>query len=186
MRTIVTNVYSYSELSEEAKKNAIESLRNRVANDPYQLQFTSDEMLESLKKVTDACNLVLCDWSFGSYCRDWKAKVYGESDDLKGNRALAWFLRVLLKHGYSRPKKFNEMKFEGVCGFTGVCFDEDVCETVWKELLDGSSVKKAFNAVSYEFCKTLEREYEYLTSDDGIKELLDENEEQFSIDGKLI
>lgn len=185
MTTITTQLYSYRELSPEAQAKVIQNKIKDAENDEFLLQFTSDDMMESLKEVCKACGLRLVDWSFGTYCRNWKVRVSNyDLEDLSGPRALAWFLRILIDHGYSRPKHFKDMEFPGVCGFTGVCYDDDVVETVWKELLDGETVAKAFDQVAYKFCKSLEDEYAYLTSEECIMDYLDENEEIYTEDGE--
>lgn len=184
MQTITTQLYSYKELSPEAQAKVIANKIKDQENDECLLRFTSEEMLDSLKAVCVTCNLRLIDYSFGSYDRNWKCVVRNYNvDDLSGPRALAWFLRVLIDNGYSRPKRFVDMTFPGVCGFTGVCFDDDVVETVWKGLLDGETVAKAFDGVAHRFCKILEDEYSYLTSEECVKEYLDENEEIYEADG---
>lgn len=184
MKTITTQLYSYKELSPEAQAKVIQKKIKDAQNDECLLQFDSDDMLASLKAVCEACNLRLSDWSFGSYCRNWKVKVSNyDVEYLSGPRALAWFLRILIDNGYPRPKRFVDMEFTGVCGFTGVCYDEDVVETVWKELLDGETVSRAFDQVAYTFCKGLEAEYEYRTSEEAIMEYLDEDEEIYTKDG---
>lgn len=185
MQTIETNLYSFEELSDDAKATVIANRIKAARNDEWLLQFTSDDLLESLEAVTDACNLRLVDYSFGSYCQGWKVKVRNyDLEDLEGPRALAWFLRILMDHGYARPKHFNDMEFPGICGFTGVCFDDDVVETVWKSLLDGNTVAKAFDQVAYRFCQILEAEYEYLTSEEAVMEYLDETVEIYTEDGE--
>ena len=185
MKTITTQLYSFKELSPEAQATVIANKIKQAENDSYLLEFTSQEMLVSLKAVCEACNLRLVNWSFGTYCRDYDIKVSNyDVEDLEGNRALAWFLRVLIDNGYARPKHFKDMQFPGVCGFAGVCFDDDIVECVWKELLDGEPVYKAFDQVAKMFCDTLENEYAYLTSEEAIMDYLDENEEIYTEDGE--
>jgi len=185
MTTIETKLYSYKELSTEAQATVIANKIKDAQNDECLLEFTSQEMLDSLKAVCEACNLRLVDYSFGSYCQNWKVKVSNyDVEDLWGNRALAWFLRVLIDNGYTRPKHFKDMEFNFVCGFTGVCFDDDIVECVWKELLDGEPVRKAFDRVAKMFCDTLENELTYLTSEECIKDYLDEDADIYTEEGE--
>lgn len=185
MKTITTQLYSYKELSPEAQATVIANKIKDAENDDCLLEYTSQEMLDSLKAVCEACNLRLVNWSFGTYCRNWDVKVANyDVEDLQGNRALAWFLRILIDNGYARPKHFKDMQFPGVCGFTGVCFDDDIVECVWKELLDGESVRKAFDRVAKMFCDTLENEYAYLTSEEAILDYLNESEEIYTEEGE--
>lgn len=183
MKTIETHIHSYNELSEQAQAKALDSLRERVETD-----YLGKEMLASLKAVCEACNLRLLDWSFGAYCQNWRVKLdsYNQAVLLSGPRALAWFLRVLIKHGYKRPKHFREMEFPGICGFTGVCYDEDVIETIWRELLDGETVARAFDQVAKTLCELWESEDDYARSNECILDYLDKDEEQFTESGELI
>ena len=182
MKTISTHIYSFNELSEQAQAKALDSLRANVGTD-----YLGEEMLSSLKAVCEACNLRLVDWRFGIYCQNWKVKLdsYNPAVLLSGPRALAWFLRVLINHGYARSKHFKDMQFPGVCGFTGVCYDDNVVETVWKELLDGETVARAFDQVAKTFCDLWESEDDYAHSDECILDYLDKDEEQFTESGEL-
>ena len=179
MKTALTQLYSYSELSEQAQVRALAKKAEQVDTD-----HLGDEMRASLKAVCEACSLRLTDWNFGAYCQDWKAKVTGSADDYQGNKALAWFLRVLMRHGYSRPSKFEELTFPGICGFTGVCYDEDVVETVWKSLLEGETVAEAFDQVAHTFSENWEREDDYQRTPEAILEYLDTSEEVYTEEGE--
>jgi hypothetical protein len=179
MKTIETKLYSFAELSEEAKQTVLRREAERV-----QLDYVGDEMLDSLRAVAEACGFLLHDYSFGPYCQNWKAKISGDNQHMEGNRALAYFLRVLVNHGYARPKTFREMTFPGVCGFTGVCYDDEVCETIWRSLLDGKDMSQAFNSVAGKFCRLWEDEEDYRQSDAAILEYLDQNAEIYTKDGE--
>ena len=178
MKIIATKLFSFTELSDDAKKRVLKDKADDIHNDPY--SFTLDECMESLKAIVKACDLRLRDWNVGPYNRNNFAKV--ECDD-EGNRALARFLRVLLSHGYARPKKFTEMEFPGHCGFTGVCFDDDIAEAVWKSLLGGETLGKAFDCAADKIQSICEEDLDYRTSEDGILECLDEEEEIYEEDG---
>lgn len=178
MKTIATQLYSYNELSDSAKARVIRDKAENVETD-----YLGEEMLASLKAVCEACNLRPYDYSFGPYCQSWGIKVSGYNADLEGNKALAWFLRILINHGHARPAKFADMTFPGVCGFTGVCYDEDVVETVWQCLLRGETVATAFDQVAHTFCELWESEDEYNRSEECILQYLDADEEIYTEDG---
>jgi hypothetical protein len=179
MKKIELKLYSFSELSPEAQERVIENEAERV-----DIGDSLYQMLDSAKAVTKACNLTIGRYSWRTNEQNYCLKVSGNSCSLEGHKALAWFLRILIGHGYARPKKFADMQFPGVCGFTGVCYDETVAETVWKELLDGESVSAAFNTVAYKFCKLAESELEYLQSGQGILGHLDQSAEIYTEDGE--
>lgn len=185
MKTITTRIYSYQELTPEARERAIQSLMERNGEDPDAVQFTLSEMVDSLKAVAEACSLRLADWSLGTYCRDPRAEVRGNIADLEGNKARAAFLRVLIGAGYARPKRFADMAFPGVCGFTGVCYDDTVAEAVWDALGWGETIAGGFRHAASALCDSAEKEYEWLCGREHALEYLDETEEQFLENGDL-
>ena len=179
MKTIETKLFSFKELPQDAKDRIIEREANRIAQSPD--DFTLSECCDSLKKIVAACGLRLRDWNIGPYNRNNFAQV--DCDDV-GNRALARFLRVLLAHGYTRPATFKAMKFEGTCGFTGVCFDDDVCEAVWAALLDGNTLGKAFDRAADRIQTICEQDLEYRQTPAAIIEYLDQDAEIYTEEGE--
>lgn len=179
MKTIETTLYSFAELSEDAQKAVIRREADRANAD-----YVGEEMRASLKAVAAACSVRLTDWSFGPYDRNWKCRISGFNADLEGNKALAYFLRVLISHGYARPKRFRDMTFSGVCGFTGVCYDEHACETIWRNLLRGETFSKAFDAVAEKFCQLWEVEEEYAASRECILDHLAQSAEIYTEEGE--
>lgn len=181
MKTIETKLYSFKELSSDAQNRVIERIAENISNDPY--DFTLNECMDSLNAVVSACGLRLQNWSIGPYNRNNFARV--DCDD-EGNRAKARFLRVLIEHRYPRPARFTDMKFEGVCGFTGVCFDDDVCEAIWEALMDGETLGKAFDRAADRIMRLCEDDLEYRTSKEGILENLDNSEEIYTEEGDTL
>lgn len=180
MKKKTIELYSFEELSGEAKERAIESAREAVWNDPD--NFTLDECMVSLKAVADALDVRLTDWSIGPYNRGNRCSC---SSDEEGNKAIARFLRVLMAHGYERPRRFADMKFPGICGFTGVCFDDDIVEAMWEALLEGNTLSKAFDSAADCIMRICEDDLEYCTTDEYLSERLsEEGEEIFMENGE--
>ncbi len=178
MKTIETKLFSYKELSSEAQKQVIEKERKRIQQDPE--DFTLSECVESLKAIAESLNVKLTDWNIGPYNRNNHASV---NSDEQGNKALARFARVLQHKGYTIPSRFKDMKFPGICAFTGVCFDEDVCETIWKALLDGETLSKAFDRAADKIMHICESDLEYRQTDAAILEYLDQSVEIYTEEG---
>lgn len=178
MKTIETQLFAFSELSEAAKTRALDNLRNQETE-----LFCLEEMADSLEAICSACCVKLVDWSFGPCDRNHRVEIRHSMEDESGPRALAWFLKVLIEHGYTRPKRFAEMEFPGVCGFTGVCYDDDAVETIWENLMDGATVKSAFDQVAYKFCQNAEAEEAHMQSDEYLLESMDQDEEIYTEDG---
>ena len=156
MKTLEINLYSFSELSDEAKQYAL---------DHATPEMDCTDIRESLEAICEACDLRLVNYSYGASDRNHNVIVSGMTDDLQGPRALLWFRRILVDHGYPKP-----ISFPGICGFTGVCHDDDIAETIWDALKQGEDVASAFDRVSYKLCKICEDEEEYLRSEESLSQ----------------
>lgn len=181
MKNLTIQLYSYRELPDDARQRVVRDKQNEVHNDPNYEHHTLDECIDSLKAIARAMHIRLTDWCIGPYNRNNYARTDSE---LTGDKALATFVRCLVDKGYSRPKKFTEMEFPGICGFTGICFDDDLAEEMMAALLDGSSMDGAFDRAADQIMTICERDLEYLTSEEGILEYLDEEETIYSANGK--
>lgn len=184
MKTLTVKLYSYSELSPEARSRVIRDRIKDAENDEMLLTYQMEEMADSLKAIAEAGDLTLTNWCFGPYERNYCADVRGHAADLEGGRALAWFARVLIAAGHPRPKTMAGMTFPGVCGFTGVCYDDDIAESVWRGLIDGMTVKDAFTRAAQKLCHYCEKELDYLMSEDAVMETLDETAEEYTEAGE--
>ena len=98
MRTITNtfNVYSFEELSEEAKEKAIESFR-LTTDFPYR-----EEAINSIEEISKAMN---CDAEYYSYdgiCYsvEFTSKEYEDIETLQGRRAYAYIV-----NNYLMPNK---------------------------------------------------------------------------------
>ena len=145
--------------------------------------------MESLHKIAEALGTKLADWSVGPYNRGNFVKLdvpywTGELWD-GGHKTQAVFLRLLIDHGYPRPKRFADLKFEGVCGFTGVCFDDDLAEEIWDALIDGETLNKAFDRAGDRLATISENDLDWRASKEGILESLDRGEEIYTKEGDL-
>lgn len=183
MTTIEVKLFSYDELNEDAKQRVISDIRKSLENDSSVGEYTLREAMDSLHAITKAWGYPLVDWSVGAYSRCY-ARVRREARDEAGHRAIASFLRLLIKHGYDRPKRFKDMEFPGICGFTGMCFDDDLCETIWSTLIGGSSIATAIDACSDRIGKLVEDDIEHQCSDEGILYMLDKSEEKYLESGE--
>ena len=180
-------IYSFKELSDSSKARVIAQKADQVSDD-----WTSQEIMASIKAICGALNLKMLDWSIGTYNQNWKLKISNyHVEDLSGGRALAWFYHKIKEHGYEMRPLFTDDKrwhidFPGVCGFTGACWDDNVLESIWNSLRAGNIVKEAFNGVAYDAGKWLEAEEDYQKSEECILQYLDQNEEIYDEDGNEI
>jgi hypothetical protein len=186
MKTLTVRLYSFSELSENAQERVLRDHSKSVYSEEY--SFTLDECMDSLRSICKAMGTPLLNWSIGPFSTGNFAKVYNPSwgyDEIESSqKALALFLKVLIAHGYSRPKTFKEMQFPCVCGFTGVCFDDDISEFIWKELLDGSEWMSAVDNCAEFIARIEEKDLEWRSSKEAFLEIL-EGEEIYSESGEI-
>ena len=172
MKEITIKLYTFDELSDEAKKRAHETF---LSTGDY--WGASDDATATIKKVEELFGIKLSDWEIGSYNPRYptvtfeNSRWYNDALDLKGNRARAYlwnnFGKVLLtgryyskwrgtKHAHSRL--FFNRVYDGTCPLTGVCFDCDALDpmayfcfgVVWngeKRVPSGRSLR-ADNAVT--------------------------------------
>jgi hypothetical protein len=173
MKTLEIKLFSFDELSPNAQERVIERESQRVYNDPD--DYTLSECIDSLKAIVSAMGCRLSNWSIGAYNRGNFARISGDDSDRfdGGNKTLALFLRALMRHGYPRPRHFSEMEFTGLCGFTGVCFDDDISEFIWKSLFAGDSFADAIDQAADEIRRIAERDLEYRASRECILDYLD-------------
>ena len=174
MRTIETTVYTFSELSDEAKEKALEN------NACTAELFWSNEYLDSIKKACEYFDIELkyysIDWSNSNLC-SFKISEH-ENSELSGVR--------LFKYLINRYKA-NEILDN--CEFTGFCADCDFMDEIKKflkkpckhtnlqELLE-SCVESVISAG----CK----DYEYQLSEEGFAGHCEANGYEFTEEGKLV
>jgi hypothetical protein len=174
MKTIETKLYSYSELSDEAKQQVIDNTREAILNDCE--DFTLGECVDSLKAITSLFNVKIINYSLGAYNRSSHIRIADDGQTLED------FTTMLLKYGYKKNES-GRIEFPGVCGFTGVCYDDDIAQTIYESLIGGESLATAFNAVAERIMNICESELEYRTSKKGILETLDTKNEIYTEDG---
>ena len=143
----------------------------------------SDELLESLKAVVDACGGTLKNWSIGAYSPssiDVRVNDEDEDDDAKDAR---WFrLNVLKPHGYTKAN--GHAQFPGLCAFTGYCADDDLLEAVYKNLQAGDTLTEALEGLADVCRQHMEDDLEQHQQEDPM--LANWGDRLFTIDGKPV
>lgn len=180
MKTV--KIYTPSELKKkypEGFETALEHFRNDNNNIPW-----TDEIMDSLKALFKATN--------GVYLRDWSIDAYGysyvrvefnqdEAGDLTGNRALAWLENNLLgdlRIPFQGKKRWNLSQYgqyyrAGMiepCPLTGICFDEDYIESLFKSIKAGDTIKEAFENLANVASNLFQAEIEYQNSEENFLE----------------
>jgi len=198
MRTQTINIYSFDELSEEAKEKALNDYREGITE-----IFWADEILESLKGLFKKCSGVsLKDYSLNEY-NSWICVEFAhdETENLSGKRAIAWLENNLLvnirisdnsfaMNGTRRKlAKYGQYYRAGMitsCPFTGYCADDDFLQDLISEVKQGTDLKTAFEGLAVTYQKLIQNEQEYQQSEEYIKEHFEMNNYEFDKDGNLI
>jgi hypothetical protein len=198
VKTKTINIYSFNELSQEAKEKAIEHYREGNTE-----IFWAEEILSSLKGLFDKCNGVsLKNYSLGE-CNLWIYVSFSqeEAGELSGKRALAWVENNLLSNiripenslslngtrrklaQYGRYYRAGMIK---CCPFTGYCADDDFLDSLLTDIKEGADLKTAFEGLASEYQKIINNEIKYQNSEEYIAENFDTNDCEFDEEGNQI
>lgn len=202
MRTITNtfNVYSFEELSEEAKEKVIESFR--LASDfPYR-----EEAIDTIEAISKAMN---CDAEYYSYdgiCYsvEFTSKEYEDIETIQGKRAYAYIVNNYLmpnksykiywksKSIYANDGKYWKRKSNlfyswDDCPFTGYGMDYCFIEA-WKNWEKNfnkySTVGDFINLVADTLAKAWTEDNEYQLTDEFIIDMIEANDYEFFENGK--
>ena len=207
MRTIQTTVCSFNELNEAARETAIEHFRS---TEDY--SFIYDEAHETVNKFHE-----MFDTKEGR--KSWLDVYTDHIDDnllqLKGLRLRTYLLNNyklwkpkfiksfdhhLPAHRMIRNKTakttgakycfaYSNIKFENSCVLTGVCYDDDILEPIYKFIeapQEHVNFEMLLNDCFENLEKAIENEIECRNSDIEIIETIEANDYEFTEGGELI
>jgi len=194
MKTKTINIYSFNELSEEAKEKALQDYREEQTE-----IFWIDETIESLKGLFKNCDgISLKDYSLGEYQSWLKVDFTNEEvENFTGKRAFAWLENNLLSnirisyYGEKRKelRQYGQYYRAGMikpCSFTGYCADDDLLDDLIKEVKEGCDLKTAFEGLASTIQRIIQNEVEYQNSEEYIAEHFEANEYEFDEEGNII
>lgn len=191
MRNI--KVYKPSELKKkhpEGFERAHEWYINHNTEIPW-----SDEIIDSLKAVFEASGIRLRDWSIDVYGYSYVKFDMGDAANLEGQRAMAWLENNLLEplrerrsfiqrvKKYDRWNDFTKYGEIPSCPFTGVCFDEDYIESLFKSVKGGDSLEEAYSHLANVAARLFEAEIENQNSEEWF---LGQDYLEFTKEGRVI
>lgn len=194
MKTIQINTSSFNELSEEAQQVAIENNRNILVHDNW-YEFTVDQFKEGKKEN----GFFVDNIQFSGFYSQGDGAMFEGSFLLNYESELNLILEYVKDKKISNLIKSGKISFE--IGFNhyghysheksykydyeiiGADYGSNIYEYLYK-LVD--SVRQDYESNCKDLYKTLRKEYEYLCSDEQIKEYLIENDYCFDINGKFI
>jgi hypothetical protein len=172
MRTIKTTVYTFAELSEQGKDNAVERLSNiNTSYDWYEFTYDDAKNVGMSIGWFDLDRGRLIDLEIDSHIETANKiiKEHGETCDTHKNAKQFIAERDALVSKYSnggnKVPEENENDFD--------C-ELDELESEYKKSLEE------------DYLSLLRNEYEYLSSREAITETIEANDYEFTEDGKLI
>jgi hypothetical protein len=209
MKTITLTLYSFNELSKEAKQKAIENERENVHFD-----FIYDDAYKTVKEFNDLFNT-----KEGN--RSWLDFSTSSIDDnvlqLKGLRLRKYILNNfgnqlfkpkfigslennnIYTHKRIKSKRLSNgnvfnpycsgVQKDNSCVLTGACYDNSILKPIY----DFIEFKGDYSHITFDMLmqdcfdsleKDIENEKEYLESDEAILETINANEYTFEANGK--
>ena len=176
--TVKTEVYNFSELSDDAKETAISKHRE----DEYDYLWGEDA-ISSLKAFSKSFDINLKDYSLdNSACNSWITfDADGDdfcAEDIVGIRVF----KYLLNNYEATIKSFID------CGETGYCMDCDIIQPI-KDFIakpnKTTTLHDLYDLCFDAFIKSWNADIEYQNSDEAITETIEANEYEFTADGEL-
>tara|TARA_R110000868_G_scaffold297060_1_gene557392 strand:+ start:283 stop:816 length:534 start_codon:yes stop_codon:yes gene_type:complete len=174
MKTIKINLYNFNELSEKVQKEVIENQRLLMT------EYTWDnDALKSLQKFAEHFNSELKDWSIDFFNYGPSHVKFMEVEEMEETE----LKDLILKMGsYNK----DTLKGLGDCKFTGVCFDESVCDGARKAFFEGErDINEILQAGFNTWLEDVQSDTEYLQSDKAIIETIEANEYTFEENGRM-
>ena len=196
----VTNtykVYTFDELSEEAKEKFIEAERDS------EMESIADEFFECMKEAMYRLNIDIDDYQLDYTVSGYiNLHVDDDAEELEGVRAYTWivnnlFANVRKNKLYWIESNFDKQRYSNIeskdwmenCPFSGVCYDYTV-KFAWDywcaELKSGlePSVRDFLDELETQYLKELSDEY-YGFGEDEARDIVEANNYEFLEDGTI-
>jgi hypothetical protein len=188
MKTI--KIYEYHELSEEAKERAREDYRESI--NERDSEWITGEVFDSLKATCVFAGFGLEDWNIGEDSDHLRLDIPEDIENIEGPRAFSWLennligpLRAPWKWTAGRKKYGERPGMIKSCPFTGVCYDEDMLESLRESIARGRSIKDSFIGLGHTAMNIIRAEMEYRRTDEAVAESIEANEYHFFENGKI-
>ena len=202
MRTIETKVYRYDELSEQAKENARNSLRNRLSGN--RIDIEADDYRNTLAEIEKIFRIKVRDWSVNGYSPTYFRFDFVNLDEDIENEP-KFLLRYLnrdvipcidcrktyyAKNHYENHKKRKSRILsypEYSCCITGAWTDfavDDALNNIKESIMQGKSAREFVSDMLDNFFKQWNEDCKYAYSDESIEEEIVSNEYEFLENGK--
>lgn len=209
MREINFKVYHYDELSDDAKKKAVDEMRKSIGamlcdNDAY-------EYRAALKEIEKVFEIEVYDWSAGSQGVSfrWRFRDGSWSDMSDNPRFLVRYLDKVERYcrkgrfysspfrpcpkseehptGFTYTKRYSKVMFERNYTLTGTwttAVVDDYMEKRWEFVREHKTIDDFVYDMLYDFFKEWERDCDYNYEDEQIEETILANDYEFTEDGR--
>ena len=177
MRTITTTVYTFEELTEDAKEQALQHWNENGAQE----YFWGEDALNSLKAGIEHFNCTLSNYSI-DFLESNRSSVkidtpYHEPDEDELDE-------LIESSGSYNPETFKGL---GDCKLTGYCMDEDFLDGVRIAYKNGETDLEELMMEGYsQWHEAVTRDYEYHFTMEFFADHAEANEMEFEEDGTII
>ena len=198
MRTIERKIYHYDELSEQAQKLAIESMRDKISN--AIIDSDSVDYYNTLNKIEQIFGVRIYNWNVNEYNSYFRFEFTNiEEEEENEPRLLLRYLNTNVlpyidnkKRYYSKTAKASRRSRISCNKSYEYCLTGCWCDSAIDNALNNikQSVKNKFNARDFVesilegFFEQWRNDYEFALSDECIAERIDANDYEFYEDGK--
>ena len=202
MRTIETKVYQYEELSEQAKENARNSLRDRLSGN--RIDAEADDYRNTLKKIEEIFGIKVRDWSVNGYSPTYFRFDFVNLDEDIENEPkflLRYLNRYVLpcidcrktyyakNHYVNHKKRKSRILSYPIYDFciTGAWTDiavDDALNNIKESIIQGKSAREFVSDMLDSFFNQWNEDYEDACSDESIEDGIMNNEYEFLENGK--
>ena len=193
MKTIVTNVYTFEELNEEAQKRAIENCRSSIAQ--FLCQCNDDDFRGTLDKIEDVFSIKVRDLEGRPYWRMTSSR-WADVEDEEGGRMLCRYLNDVADALDNRRRYYKGLEklriartiHDPYCYcLTGV-YSDSVVDNALNNMYDavrrGDSIHDFIGELLSDFATDWEKNNESTYDDDTIREEIIANEYEFEANGR--
>lgn len=191
--TTITKIYTFDELSEEAKEKVIGELRE------FEEEAWLKDLVSCMKSAADCMGISIKNYSISTDGSGY-INFSVEDDDLEGIRAYKFIVNRLFsevdkeKFYYKRWEKRRKSNLERKdwmdnCPFSGMCYDYAM-KNAWvnwcSELRKGNSpsVRDFLNELEYQYLHEIANDY-YGFDEECVRDLADANGYKYLEDGTL-
>lgn len=191
--TTITKIYTFDELSDEAKEKVIAEARDS------DMEINCDELVDCMKSAMNEMEIAIEDYFIGIDGSGY-IKLDAENDDLEGARAYAYIMNNFFEGVDKKKLVYKEWEKRRVshldrkdwmdnCPFSGWCYDFAVKEA-WDSWCNdlregkGPSVRDFLDELEWAYLKELSDEY-YGFNEEDARELAEANGYEFLEDGTI-